>query len=93
MTSVVRRSTPRWINVLIQEVNAKCGIYLLWAAPKEVNCKCECVKVKKVKRLLIGCLIQVLVVVEDEVRGQVEIGNVLEPGRTVVEPRGDGWTL
>lgn len=93
MTSVVRRSTPRWINVLIQEVNAKCGIYLLWAAPKEVNCKCECVKVK---RLLIGCLIQVLVVVEqveDEVRGQVEIGNVLEPGCTVVGPRGDGWTL
>lgn len=42
MTSVVCRSTPRWINVLIQEVNAKCGIYLLWAAPKEVNCKCEC---------------------------------------------------
>lgn len=40
--------------------------------------------------------IQVLVFVEqveDEVRGQVEIGNVLEPGRTVVEPRGDGWTL
>lgn len=50
----------------------------------------------KVKRLLIGCLIQVLVFVEQvevEVRGQVEIENVLEPGRTVVEPRRDGCTL